>query len=171
MNVIQLYSIVFGGLILLYPLLRTARLFVQLVLPRLAVGFVRHVRYPIVLKRRGWMSVTRLELIMFICYLVSNAVPLCLSLRSVEDFQRRAAVIAVINLTPLFLGGRTNPFVDLLGVPLPTYYLCHHWIGRVAVVESLVHAIYMLTRSRNDHVTVSGYVVSSPSCFRGSAWC
>lgn len=163
MNVIQLYSIIFGGILLLSPLLRTARLFMRLVLPRIVVGFVRYVRYPTVLRRRGWMSVTRLELLTFVLYLVSNVVPLCLSLRGVEDLQRRAAVLAVINLTPLFLGGRTNPLADASGVSLPTYYLYHHWIGRVAIVEGLTHSIFMLTRSRADHITVSGYVVG-PSC-------
>lgn len=163
MNIIQLYSIIFGSFLALYPLLRIVRLFVQLVLPRLAVSFARYVRYPLVLKRQRWMSVTRLELLVFIGYLVANLVSLCLSVRSAEDFQRRSAVVAVINVTPLFVGGRTNPLADRLGVSLPTYYLCHHWIGRVAMLEGLIHSGFMLTRSRADSVTISGYLVSPPS--------
>ena len=90
---------------------------------------------------------TRLELFIFVLYFVSNVVLLCLSLRGAEDLQRRAAVMAVINLTPLFLGSKTNPLIDVSGVPLPTYYLCYHWIGRVVIVEGLIYFIFMLTRS------------------------
>ncbi|CAJ2505628.1 Uu.00g130220.m01.CDS01 [Anthostomella pinea] len=61
-------------------------------------------------------------------------------------------------MAPLFLGGRTNPLADFLRVPLSTYYLCHHWVGRIAILEGLIHAAFSLRRSRSDHVTISGYI-------------
>ena len=51
---------------------------------------------------------------------------------------------AVFNLMPMFLGGRINPFADSIGIPMSTYYLAHHWIGRVAIAEALIHSSLIL---------------------------
>jgi hypothetical protein len=71
----------------------------------------------------------------------------------------RAAVLTVINITPLFIGGR---FAALLGVPLPTYYLSHHWIARVASLEGILHALLAMRGSHPNATTSSGYIVSHP---------
>ncbi|KAI3326655.1 hypothetical protein HD806DRAFT_520419 [Xylariaceae sp. AK1471] len=165
MNIVHIYSIVFGGLIALYPLYRIIHFVVHLVVPRLVVCFARYVRYPLFMRRSdNRMSITRLELLVFIIYLASNTVLLTLWNRGVEDVQRRTALLAIINTTLLFLGGRTNPLADFLRVPLSTYYLSHHWVGRVAILEGLIHSAFMLTRARHDqttYISLSGYIVSS----------
>ncbi|KAI3326510.1 hypothetical protein HD806DRAFT_520363 [Xylariaceae sp. AK1471] len=165
MNIVHIYSIVFGGLIALYPLYRIIHFVVHLVVPRLVVCFARYVRYPLFMRRSdNRMSITRLELLVFIIYLASNTVLLTLWNRGVEDVQRRTALLAIINTTLLFLGGRTNPLANFLRVPLSTYYLSHHWVGRVAILEGLIHSAFMLTRARHDqttYISLSGYIVSS----------
>ena len=52
--------------------------------------------------------------------------PLYLSLCGVKNLQRKAAVLAVINLTPLFFSNKTNPFINASEVLLLTYYLYHY---------------------------------------------
>ncbi|KAI0191362.1 hypothetical protein F4808DRAFT_465410 [Astrocystis sublimbata] len=72
-------------------------------------------------------------------------------------------MLAIINTTLLFLGGRTNPLADFLRVPLSTYYLSHHWVGRVAILEGLIHSGLMLTRTRHGQATyrsLSGYIAA-----------
>lgn len=54
----------------------------------------------------------------------------------------RTGVLAVTNLLPLFLlAGRNNPLIKLLGISFDTYNLIHRWIGRLVVLEALVHAL------------------------------
>ncbi|KAI8626617.1 hypothetical protein F5Y19DRAFT_488216 [Xylariaceae sp. FL1651] len=67
-------------------------------------------------------------------------------------------MLAVVNATPLFLGGRTNPFADFIGIPLSTYYIFHHFIGRVVIIEGSIHAVLAFRRSRLDQTTTSGYI-------------
>ncbi|KAK4113067.1 hypothetical protein N656DRAFT_797609 [Canariomyces notabilis] len=69
-------------------------------------------------------------------------------------------MLAVINAVPLFLGGRTNPLADFVGIPLSTYYIFHHFIGRVVFAEGVLHAALALRRSRYDQVSTSGYIGS-----------
>ncbi|KAK3377652.1 hypothetical protein B0H63DRAFT_477588 [Podospora didyma] len=46
----------------------------------------------------------------------------------------------------VFLGGRTNPLVDLVQTPLHSYHFAHRWIGAVAVAEALCHSGLVLRR-------------------------
>jgi hypothetical protein len=77
----------------------------------------------------------------------------------------RSGMMASVNMIPLFLGGRTNPLVDGLGVPLHVYYLVHHWVGRMVILQSFIHAILAISSQkwRLDAPTISGVVVSLPS--------
>lgn len=57
----------------------------------------------------------------------------------------RSGVLAVMNMIPLFLlAGRNNPLISLLDVSYDTYNLIHRWLGRLVVVEGLVHALCWL---------------------------
>lgn len=54
----------------------------------------------------------------------------------------RSGVLAVANMIPLFImAGRNNPFINILRVSFDTYNLLHRWIGRMVVIEALVHTI------------------------------
>lgn len=54
--------------------------------------------------------------------------------------RNRAGTMAVVNLIPLVLmAGRNNPLVPLLRVPFDTWNLIHRWLGRVVVIEALIH--------------------------------
>ncbi|KAH7175742.1 hypothetical protein EDB81DRAFT_939855 [Dactylonectria macrodidyma] len=53
---------------------------------------------------------------------------------------RRAALAAALNLIPVILGGRTCHVADFLGLSLHFYYLLHHWLARIALLQTVVHA-------------------------------
>ncbi|KAH6881123.1 hypothetical protein B0T10DRAFT_463626 [Thelonectria olida] len=55
--------------------------------------------------------------------------------------EKRAALAAAINLTPVILGGRTCLVADAIGISLQSYYLLHHWLARLSFVEMGLHAI------------------------------
>lgn len=129
------------------------------------VLFARNIQYPL-LPRRYWMSITRLESMILALYFGANGAILILGRANIGSV---AAMLAVINATPLFLGGHTNPLADFIGIPLSTYYVFHHFIGRVVITEGIIHAALAFRRSRLDQTTTSGYIVSRPpSCLRRS---
>lgn len=92
---------------------------------------------------------TRLQTLMLTFYFASN-IAYCLLLLDwsqpkaplVAEFRGRTGVLAVINMIPLFLlAGRNNPLIPLLGISFDTYNLLHRWMGRMVVIESVLHTI------------------------------
>lgn len=75
---------------------------------------------------------------MLLGYVILNGVGLVHRYDGISDL---AAMIAAVNLIPLFLGGRTNYLAEFLNIPLHTYYLVDHWVGRMVVIEALIQVI------------------------------
>ncbi|KAJ5385508.1 FAD-binding 8 [Penicillium concentricum] len=70
----------------------------------------------------------------YLDYSVNNKAALVAELRG------RSGTLAVLNMIPLFLlAGRNNPLIPLLHISFDTYNLLHRWLGRIVVVESVVH--------------------------------
>ncbi|KAJ5162661.1 FAD-binding 8 [Penicillium coprophilum] len=60
----------------------------------------------------------------------------------VAELRGRSGTLAVLNMIPLFLlAGRNNPLIPLLHISFDTYNLLHRWLGRIVVLESVVHTI------------------------------
>jgi hypothetical protein len=177
MDLVTGYSIAFCAFLALYPLWKFCRLLVRwlrpLLLPfarRALRPLSRHIsktksrlpvilaffKYGLVIHRRYWMSITLLEFLALCLYFGGNATALYLGKSNLAS---TAGMLAIINATPLFFAGRTNFLADLLGIPLSTYFVFHHFIGRVAVAEGLLHAGLVLPLSQRDQVTTSGYIV------------
>lgn len=58
------------------------------------------------------------------------------------EIRGRSGTLAVVNMVPLIiLAGRNNPLIGLLQVSFDTYNLLHRWMGRMVVVEALIHTI------------------------------
>ncbi|KAI1427283.1 ferric reductase like transmembrane component [Xylaria sp. FL1777] len=58
------------------------------------------------------------------------------------EIRGRSGTLAVVNMVPLIiLAGRNNPLIPLLQVSFDTYNLLHRWMGRMVVLEALVHTI------------------------------
>lgn len=58
------------------------------------------------------------------------------------ELRGRSGVLAVVNMVPLIiLAGRNNPLIPLLQISFDTYNLLHRWMGRVVVIEALIHTI------------------------------
>jgi predicted ferric reductase len=56
------------------------------------------------------------------------------------EIRGRSGVLAVVNMIPLILlAGRNNPLIPLMRVSFDTYNLLHRWMGRIVVIEALVH--------------------------------
>ncbi|GAP86612.1 putative ferric reductase [Rosellinia necatrix] len=58
------------------------------------------------------------------------------------EIRGRSGTLAVVNMVPLIiLAGRNNPLIPLLKVSFDTYNLLHRWMGRMVVLEALIHTV------------------------------
>lgn len=113
----------------------------------------------ILVPRGSWSSVTVsvLDAIVLALFLAANAL---LSLIS-----QNIAKLAIVNLLPLFLGGRTSFQADYLGVSLPVYQSAHHWVARVFTVQALLHCGLYFSRATGagwwSGVAAAGLIVTT----------
>ena len=108
---------------------------------------------------------SRLHTAILVVYLVSNAV-YCLVLSYhdkpqaavLAELRGRTGHLAMVNMVPLVvLAGRNNPLIYLLHVSFDTYNLFHRWIGRLVVVQAVVHTIAW---AANEHTAKGSGAVS-----------
>ncbi|KAJ5975984.1 FAD-binding 8 [Penicillium waksmanii] len=60
----------------------------------------------------------------------------------VAEIRGRSGTLAVLNMVPLFLlAARNNPLISILHISFDTYNLLHRWLGRIVVIESIVHTV------------------------------
>jgi len=58
------------------------------------------------------------------------------------ELRGRTGVLAVCNMIALvLLAGRNNPLIYILQISFDTYNLLHRWMGRIVVIESVIHTI------------------------------
>ncbi|KAI9675626.1 MAG: hypothetical protein M1817_000992 [Caeruleum heppii] len=70
----------------------------------------------------------------------------------IAEVRGRTGVLAVVNMIPLFvLAGRNNPLIKLLRVSFDTYNLLHRWMGRIVVLESVIHTLAWATNQIMIH--------------------
>ncbi|KAL2021011.1 hypothetical protein VTK56DRAFT_7785 [Thermocarpiscus australiensis] len=65
-----------------------------------------------------------------------NKYELCAELRG------RSGTLSIVSMVPLIIfAGRNNPLIPLLNVSFDTYNLLHRWMGRVAIIEAIIHFV------------------------------
>jgi predicted ferric reductase len=65
-----------------------------------------------------------------------NKYALCAEIRG------RSGTLSVVNMVPLIIfAGRNNPLIGLLNVSFDTYNLLHRWMGRISIIEVIIHFI------------------------------
>lgn len=58
------------------------------------------------------------------------------------ELRGRSGVLAVVNMVALIIfAGRNNPLIPLLQISFDTYNLMHRWVGRIVVLEVLIHTM------------------------------
>ena len=70
-----------------------------------------------------------------------------------------------MNLVPLALGSHMNSIVSSYGLGYEAYNAIHRWIGRVAMIEGVIHVILaVVSQTPNLHSStqVAALVVSPP---------
>ncbi|KAI0965373.1 hypothetical protein F4678DRAFT_485327 [Xylaria arbuscula] len=130
----------YGAVLATVIALATCRRVAVVLTEKFQVQFKRHILYPLVFPRRvHFGSVTRLDVILLVFFLGVNGLVVGWKPNQQEAISRKASQMALLNIVPLFLGGKTNPLLSFVGIPLSKYYFAYHWFGRVATVEAFIH--------------------------------
>ncbi|KAI1137454.1 ferric reductase like transmembrane component-domain-containing protein [Hypoxylon sp. FL0543] len=90
---------------------------------------------------------SRLHFVILGIYLISNIAYMFYEDWSQEnkyslaaEIRGRSGTLAVVNMVPLIiLAGRNNPLISILRVSFDTYNLLHRWMGRMVVIEAIIH--------------------------------
>ncbi|KUI65140.1 hypothetical protein VM1G_00669 [Cytospora mali] len=112
--------------------------------------------YRVVISRGLWsaISVTVLHIIALLAFIGINILLILLTLdNGLEE-------ITMINLVPLFLGGRTNVVIDYLDISLHIYYFAHRWLGRIVVAQALIHTVTKFSASPSRLVFTTGVIAT-----------
>jgi hypothetical protein len=87
----------------------------------------------------GGYLTSNLIYMFFLKWLTVNKYALCAEIRG------RSGTLAAVNMVPLIiLAGRNNPLIGMLKISFDTYNLLHRWMGRVVVIETVIHTIAWL---------------------------
>ncbi|KAI9860895.1 MAG: hypothetical protein M1813_005573 [Trichoglossum hirsutum] len=89
---------------------------------------------------------------------------------TIAELRGRSGILAVVNMIPLIvLAGRNNPLIAMLRVSFDTYNLLHRWMGRIVVLESLVHTIaWAANKVMNDSWKGMGEALKTPYLLSGA---
>jgi hypothetical protein len=92
---------------------------------------------------------SRFHFIVLLAYVGSNIVHMFLvdwtqknKFALCAEIRGRSGTLALVNMVPLIiLAGRNNPLIGLLQISFDTYNLLHRWMGKLVVVETVIHAL------------------------------
>ncbi len=170
MNITQWYAVSIAAVTGILLAQRIGGMVSNFLVTRFQFVFLRQISYPL-LKRSYLPRMTRLQASFLGSYFVINGFCMGLGIRRgrncFHDLMIRSGTMAAINLVPLFLGGRTNTLANFMGISLHTYYLAHHWIGRVVVIQSLLHVAFTIAAGTPwtfQSSQISGITVSETVC-------
>jgi hypothetical protein len=95
-----------------------------------------------------------------VLFIVANIVGSVIGVHSRLELSVRLSRMCVTNLLVLYLGGRSNFLVDkIFRLSTTEYHLLHRWIGRITLIEGLIHGTLCIidtgATTKVVHLTVS----------------
>ncbi|KAH8678526.1 hypothetical protein BX600DRAFT_431799 [Xylariales sp. PMI_506] len=72
-------------------------------------------------------------------YITANGIILGYTSNEIRSLQRSSAQLALINLIPLFSGGRTSMLFDRIGLSMQAYHTIRRWTGGIGIAEAFIH--------------------------------
>jgi hypothetical protein len=93
-------------------------------------------------RRAGSDGVTVVSSVNVLIFIAANITACTFGLTDRAELAKRCGNLSVINLIPLLLGGRTSLLVDRI-LQIQPYHssFMHRWMGRICVVQGLVHGV------------------------------
>ncbi|KND89890.1 Ferric/cupric reductase transmembrane component 2 [Tolypocladium ophioglossoides CBS 100239] len=121
---------------------------------------------------------SRLHSILLFLYLGSNVAYMFALNWAVEnkyafcaELRGRSGTLALVNMVPLIImAGRNNPLISLLKISFDTYNLLHRWMGRIVVVEVIIHTVAWAIPAVADQGWAKAFTPVLKSPFIGSGF-
>ncbi|KAH6646813.1 hypothetical protein BKA67DRAFT_580640 [Truncatella angustata] len=153
--------------ITLYGCLATAGLCVVLqsayhrwVKPRITFS-IALVQNTFIFKSYVWVRLTFLQICIIIPYLMANGIALGFKTRDLVTLETRSSTIALFNLVLLSFSGHAHQIAEMAGLSLAMYRFLHRWVGRVMIVEALLHMVLIIIhRQVVDDLFKSGCIAA-----------
>lgn len=160
MNVTQWYAISLAGVLAIFFICQ-AGLYAPSFYAFVLFYLSKCIAYPLI-QRRYWTSVTGIQAIVLLTYVIVNGacMGIGITLKNTKGLMLRSGIMASVNMMPLFLGGRTSTLANGIGISLHTYHLVHHWVGRIVIIQGLLHASLAISGNTVGKHTISGIMVS-----------
>jgi hypothetical protein len=98
--------------------------------------------YQLVYRRRNGSDDVSVLSLFNICLLVGANITACaLKIQDRGELARRCGRLFLVNMIPLFLGGKRSLLADqILRIHSSEQSLLHRWMGRVCVLQGVIHA-------------------------------
>ena len=142
----QLYSIIFGGLMLICF---SRALFVWLYQHYFVFLFYKLLYYPFLVPRTRFnLPYSPFRFLLQTCYYAGVVLSVTVKTRSLSELSARSALLAVIHFLPLCLGLSFCLPADMLGMSVRTYRLVHGSIGLIVLLLSMTHSATVIPALR-----------------------
>jgi predicted ferric reductase len=144
------YAFAFFSAVLLLLCWRLSQYLTTKARERIFSTFSKCFIYTLLYRRlNGSSDITVLSAILLSLLLAGNVIASVLRFSDRHDFSLRLARLSLTNMVILYFGGRTNMIVDkIFRLSHTEYHLLHRWLGRIAVVEGILHGFLELAQSR-----------------------
>jgi len=166
MHITAWYAIALGSLIVSYILVSVLISIAKALQIYGKVFFLKYLFYPQIpryLSTSG--KTTRFDILLLVVFLSANAIALSIGIEDVSGLIKRSGLLSVINLMPLFSGGQMNIVASRCGVGFRAYARMHRWLGRVALIEGIIHFATAWSTYKPHFDTfseIAGLVVRTP---------
>jgi hypothetical protein len=161
MEVIIVYAIAYGSAIGLLLGWRLSQFLISQARERIFLTFTKWVVYTVVARRsNGSSDITVIAASIILLLIIANVVGSALAVRTRDELSLRLAKLSVTNLVILYLGGKSNVLLDkVFRLSHTEHQLLHRWVGRITVIEGLIHATikFLSLRSAISPVDLSVY--------------
>lgn len=117
----------------------------------------KYLLYSLIVRRQvGTSDFTVFTAIFILIYITVNVIVTVYRISTKALLAQRLGSLAIINIVPLYLGGRTNFIVDrIFNLRVTQYELLHRWVGRVCVLQGVTHALIHITFSSRTLTSVT----------------
>lgn len=107
---------------------------------------------------------TYLEGLMVILLLALNVLVLTLGTHSTTDICRRAGILGVVHFVPLWTGLTFGLPADIFNINRTTLAWLHRWIGRICMLQSILHGTMVLARADSPILAMKHYYIPLLVC-------
>jgi hypothetical protein len=151
MQVIIVYLIAYGSAVGLLLGWRLSQYLTTQARKRVFSTFTKWAVYSVVTRRLdGSSDITIVAGFVILLLVVANIVGSTVFIQTRTELSLRLAKLSVTNLAILYLGGRSNILLDKVFRLFHTeQQLMHRWIGRITVIEGLIHGVFEISQLRS----------------------